>query len=138
MAKRNGQNKSRKLRFFLVLNFLVLFFLALAFGREYVGNIQIQHEIKELEEERAALETDQLNTLSLIESLSSEYYLETEARTKHGLAKEGETLIVVQQDGVNHGSVLGVQEDSLNFLPNYQRWFYYFFDKDRLIEDHIL
>ena len=138
MSQRHQQKKSRKVKLFLALNVVVLFFLMIAFGREYIGNLQIRHEIQELEEQRAKLEDEQLNTLALISQLSSEYYLETEARTKHGLGKDGETLIVVQDGATRTGDVLGESDERLDFVPNYQRWFYYFFDKERLVlEDEL-
>jgi cell division protein FtsB len=130
MTKTQAQSKSRKARLFLVFNLLLLFFLAMAFGREYVGSVQIRHEIKQLEAQRESLESDQLDTLALIGELSSEYYLETEARTKHGLAREGETLIVVKANDSVTGNVLGVSEDQLDFVENYKKWFYFFFDQD--------
>ena len=85
--------------------------------------------VRELEEERALLESEQLNTLQLIEDLSSEYYLEGEARTKHGLGYEGETLIVVQTDD-DADSLFDDAADSLHVIPNYKRWFFYFFDRE--------
>ena len=138
MNQRKEQQKSRKVKLFLALNVVVLFFLVLAFGREYVGNLQIQREIEQLEAQRMELEDEQLNTLALIGQLSSEYYLETEARTKHGLAKDGETLIVVQDGATRSGDVLGESDERLDFVPNYQRWFFYFFDKDRLVVEEVL
>jgi len=130
MTKSKAQAKSRKARIFLLFNLLLLFFLAIAFGREYVGSVQIRHEIKQLEAQRESLESDQLDTLALIGELSSEYYLETEARTKHGLAKEGETLVVVKPDDSVNGNVLGANQDSLEFVANYKKWMYFFFDQD--------
>jgi len=134
MTKRNETRGFKRKRVFFLANVVVVFFLLVAFGREYVGNIQIQHEIKQLEEERAMLEQDQLNTLSLLEDLSSEFYLEQEARTKHGLGREGETLIVMQDETHPEGDVLGTNLDRLQFVPNYERWFYFFFDQERFEE----
>ena len=88
------------MRLFFAANILVLFFLLIAFGREYVGNIQIEREIAQLQEEKEELEQDKLHTLALIEQLSSEYYLESEARTKQGLSREGETVYVIQDSEI--------------------------------------
>ena len=115
----------------MALNFLVFVFLGLAFGREYVGSLQIRHEIRELESLEAQLGEEQLQTLSLIRDLSSEYYLETEARTKHGLGRAGETLLVIEEGGAADAVVLGVTDESLTFVSNEKRWFYFFFHKER-------
>ncbi|MFH1712207.1 MAG: septum formation initiator family protein [Patescibacteria group bacterium] len=117
---------------FFVVNVVILFFLVVGFGREYVSNMQIEREIMQLETERGRLETEKLETLGLIEELSSEYYLEREARTKHGLAESGETLIVIQ-DGSNDeaSEIAAAQEnEALAKTENPLRWYYYFFDKE--------
>lgn len=113
----------------MVLNVVILFFLIIAFGREYVGNLQIEREIAALEAQRAELETEQLETLNLIDELSSEYALEREARTKFGLGEVGETLIVVQDSPVGEVDLSAGEEDVLP-VGNPVRWFYYFFDKE--------
>lgn len=114
----------------MLVNVVVLFFLIVAFGREYVGNIQVEREIQALETEKTRLEQQKLNTLNLIEELSSEEYLERQARTKHGLAEEGETLIVIQDEK----SVTELDEslfaEETEDVPNPRRWFFYFFDKE--------
>lgn len=116
---------------FLLVNVVVFFFLIVAFGREYVGNIQVEREIQQLEAEKSRLEQDKLNTLNLIEDLSSEEYLEREARTKHGLAEPGETLVVIQDPDENiTGIDASLFEDEAPPVPNAKRWFYYFFDRE--------
>ena len=117
----------RKARLFVIVNLVILFFLIIAFGREYVGNIQIEHEIAQLQEEKDLLEQDQLDTLALIEQLSSEYYLESEARTKQGLGREGETVFIIQDDDDPAIGALAVEEPEVSY-SNPQRWFLYFFD----------
>ena len=132
MTQRNGQGLAKKTKLFIGLNLIIFFFFVVAFGREYVGHVQIERELKQLEEQRAALEDEQLSTLSLIADLSSEYYLESEARTKHGLAREGETLIVVTDTIQAERDVLGVTDDSLTMMSNPAKWFFYFFDPSQL------
>lgn len=116
------------MRLFFAANILVLFFLLIAFGREYVGNIQIEREIAQLQEEKEELEQDKLHTLALIEQLSSEYYLESEARTKQGLSREGETVYVIQDSEIEALEHDLVRQQQLNSYSNPKRWFLYFFD----------
>jgi cell division protein FtsB len=118
-----------KIGLFVVVSVVILFFLIIAFGREYIGNLQVEHEIAMLEQERERLEAQQLDALNLIDELSSEYYLEKEGRTKHGLAKDGETLVVVTQDEEQEADVEFLEEDSFAQMKNPQRWYIYFFDK---------
>ncbi len=120
-------------RLFFVLNTVALFFLIIAFGREYLGNLQIEQEIRALEDERGELEQEQLETLSLIEELSSEYYLEEEARTKHGLGLEGETLVVIKSDAESGESIeVDVEDEIISEVSNPMRWYYYFFRQEAL------
>ena len=127
--KRRLVSNSNKARLFVLMNAVILFFLALAFGREYVGNLQIEHEIQMLEQEKVRLEDDRLATLNLIDELSSEEYLEREARTKHGLAKEGETLILIQGDKPIAGSEPVLIEEEQEEISNATKWYLYFFDR---------
>ena len=116
---------------FILVNVVILFFLVIAFGREYVGNIQVEREIRALEEQRQQLEQDKLSTLNLIEELSSEEYLEEEARTKFGLAEPGETLIVIQDgDSIIQDVDELLREDEPVIIPNQKKWFYLFFDRN--------
>ncbi len=110
---------------------VVLGLLFVGFGREYFRNRQIENEIAALQAEYDRLEGEKLASLTLIESLSSEYYLEREARMKRGLGESGETLVVVDlpDDVVNNGLVEGVAID--DGLKNPARWFYYFFNPAR-------
>lgn len=129
MTKKKKLIKSPgKIGLFMVVNVVILFFLIIAFGREYVGNLQIEREIAELEAQREQLESQQLDTLGLIDELSSEYALEREARTKFGMGEVGETLIVVQDEPVGE---IDTEDPNANVLPvgNPLRWYYYFFDK---------
>lgn len=132
-TKRNQSNRAKKAGLFVLLNVVILFFLIVGFGREYVSNIQIQREIREREAERTALLDEQADTLLLIEQLKSEYYLEKEARVKHGLGKEGETMILVQ-DGTNaipYGQDgLYDADDESQDIENPTKWYYYFFDRN--------
>ncbi len=132
MSIKQKQKKTSKIGWIIVANVVMLFFLLLGFGREYVSNIQIEREIKEREAERDQLLDEQSDTLQLIDQLSSEYYLEKEARLKHGLGKTGETVIVVQ-DGTNsiaYADPNQFETDNENDeLENPTKWFFYFFDR---------
>lgn len=113
-----------------VVGVVVLAFLALGFGREYLRNLEIERSIAALEAENADLEGEQLAALSVIEALSSEYYLEGEARQKRGLARPGEELIVIEEAyaaGIEGASATEGDDG----ISNPVRWFYYFFDREK-------
>ncbi|MFA5946357.1 MAG: septum formation initiator family protein [Patescibacteria group bacterium] len=129
MAERSGKKKG----VFLVASVLLAAVFVGAFGREYLREKEIEHDIATLEGENSRLEGKRLEFLDLIDRLSSEYYLEGQARTKEGLAKPGETLLVVDTGKpatLPNGAVLGAK-DSLEGISNPARWLYYFFDHGR-------
>lgn len=119
--------KVTKLGTIFLVNVVVLGFLALGFGREYLRNLEIERNIRMLEEQNAGLEQEQLQALAVIESLSSEYYLESEARKKHGMAKPGEELIIVDEDALTAQAAADAHA-AAEEVGNVTRWFYYFFD----------
>ncbi len=131
MNRKRLINSPKKLRIIILVNVVLLCVLALAFGREYIGNIQIQREIAALEQEKLDLESLHLETAALIGELSSEYYLEKQAREKHGLAKDGETLILVKDDLAQPRTVHEVNGDQDTNVSNPLRWFYYFFSREQ-------
>ena len=131
MTSKRRTKATKRMRLCILVNVVVLFFLVIAFGREYVGNIQIEHEIAQLQEEKERLETEQLDTLDLIDQLSSEYYLESEARSKQGLGREGEVVYIIQDgeedDELSPEELARLEEVDVS---NPMRWFYYFFAPD--------
>lgn len=112
---------------FVVANLALLIFFIVAFGREYIGNMQVEREISRLEQQASALTDDRVKTLDLVKQLSSRYYLEQEARTKEGLVKPGETRIILTEPAAG----LSVESSSIDpgTVSNSMRWFYYFFDR---------
>ncbi|MBI1908220.1 septum formation initiator family protein [Candidatus Uhrbacteria bacterium] len=113
-----------------IVGVVVLGFLALGFGREYLRNREIERSIAALEAQNAELEGEQLEALAVIESLSSEYYLEGEARQKRGLAKPGEELVVIETAyAAGDEDVAATADDET--APNILRWYYYFFAREK-------
>lgn len=120
---------TQKRRFaFSTIAVLALALLATGgFLREYLRSIDTRREIAQLEEENTRLEKDRDGAKALIDQLSSEYYLETQAR-KQGFAKPGETMVVVADDASAAESSVADSGDGLN---NPARWFMYLFDPAR-------
>lgn len=119
----------------------VILLVAFAFVREYVRNIDIATELDRMEAENAALNTQHLASLQLIAQLSTETAVEDESRAKLNLAKEGETMYIVE-DGIADGenqAILPHNEESKDAdidiahdpaLSNSVKWFYYFFSPE--------
>lgn len=112
-----------------VVGVAALLFLTLGFGREYLRNREIERNIANLEAQNSELEQQKLEALSVIDSLSSEYYLESEARQKRGLAKPGEEMIVINT-AMMGGAATDNDDVAARQVANVVRWYYYFFDKN--------
>lgn len=128
MAAERGMLRTvRRLGTIFIVNLAVLAFLILGFGREYLRNLEIERNIADMEAQNEELEGQKLESLSVIESLSSEYYLEGEARRKHGLAKPGEELVIVEDADARATTVATSAEDATS-ASNAAHWWEYFFD----------
>lgn len=136
--KQNQKKKLNKIGFTVLANVIIVFILVIGFGREYLSNLQVEKEIQDLENKYAELQEEKLSTLDLINELSSEYYLEQQARTKHGLSKNGEEVLIIRNS--EEDQILENQKDSIldsiapEGIGNPLRWYYYFFDKGRFEE----
>lgn len=120
-----------KISLFVTLNLVILVILFVGFGREYWRNIEIERDIAALQAEGERLAGQKLESLALINDLSSEYYLEGEARSKLGMGEPGEHLIVVDlpDESQSSGVVAGIATDES--ISNPTRWWYYFFNPAR-------
>lgn len=120
-----------KISLAVTVNLIVLAFLFVGFGREYWRNLEIERDIAALQAESQRLSGQKLESLSLINDLSSEYYLEGEARAKRGMGEPGEQLVIVDLPDETQptGEVLGIATDE--GISNPTRWWYYFFNRAR-------
>lgn len=85
--------------------------------------------------ERLTSAVDRLHNLQVknqelknqLTEVTSPNYIEKQARDKLGLAKEGETLIVIPEEKIQQ--VLGLQKNNFGIdrLPNWQGWLRLFF-----------
>ncbi|MFA6017584.1 MAG: septum formation initiator family protein [Patescibacteria group bacterium] len=125
MTNEHSGRHTKKMRWIVFLNVILFVLIGFGFGQEYLRNREVEAEIVRMESENATLEADRLSSLSLIDTLSSAYYVEGEAR-QSGMGKEGEELIIIQ-DGMSETQIeIPVSYDD---VPNPLRWYYYFFDR---------
>lgn len=121
-----------KVTIILLVNVALLVFFVLSFGREYLRNLEVEREIETMTAEHERLEAEKLESLALINDLSSEYYVEGHARTKEGLGRPGETLVIVD-DGQAAAATM-VDDDDRPSLSNPALWLLYFFDREKFAE----
>lgn len=127
-VRHSYQRRPRQIRLFLLITGVLGFLFMMSFGREYVGNLQIQREIARLEAERDSLQSTQAQQLLELQKLSSTYYLEKEAREKHGLSAPGEQVYIVKDDPFSVRSAVKVDPSAKPApVPIWKQWVQYFF-----------
>ncbi|MEK7131982.1 MAG: septum formation initiator family protein [Patescibacteria group bacterium] len=110
----------------IVILLILLLFLGIGVFREYGQGRAVASEIERLQAEELRLVGEKAEALSLIAKLSSEYYLESQARTKENLGLPGEQAILVVDD--QNSAVIPIAE---NYQPKRRHhladWWEYFF-----------
>ena len=120
-------------KFFIICAIIILTVLVVFLGRVVHKKYEVSQEINRLEERREELvhENEQLG--DLLEYLKTDSYKDKVARESLGLQKEGETVIVIDEE-----ESVQVEEEFWNpeeetadkqvaYLPNYKKWWNYFF-----------
>ncbi len=116
-------------KLFLFLGVIVLGFLIFSFGKKFLESREIDNEIREAGDEIARLEAKDGELENFLDFLSTDDFLEQEARLKFNLQKPGESVVIVP--GANaarengEGKNAAASEDKN--LSNPQKWWNYFF-----------
>ena len=110
-----------------ILIFLVLFSWGIA--RNYWQARSVEKEAAELKREIETISEKNKELRNLIESLSTDFFVEQEARTKLGLKKEGEEEVIVlfDEDSQIEKSNETTLDTSIEELSNWRQWLEYFF-----------
>ena len=97
--------KRKKINFKLggpaVVLFILLGFIFYSFGGQMVEMYNVRHEIKQMREQMAELQSKNADLRKQIDQLNSNAYIERQAREKLGLVKQGEKIILEAQPGLN-------------------------------------
>lgn len=131
-------------RFLFVINLLLIIFLGMTLGREFLRTREIRNEIASLQAQANQLAARNISLSELQTAVQTESFIEREARLKLGLKKPGEEVVVVKEIGKegegtrseaqteNETDPLGLVLDAQTDQPrvaNVTKWWYYFFDK---------
>lgn len=107
---------------------IVSLFLVAAAARNTLGLLRRGDQIKEAEEKVRELEEEQARLLEVKEGVESEEFIEREAREKLGLAKPGETVVVLPPEDVLLRLAPKIEEETfIESLPIWKRWARMFF-----------
>lgn len=114
----------------MVVFMLGVVIIAISLTKEVIRKIEIQREISSLESEIAELEQHNTELNSMMAYFNSSTFQEKEARSKLNLVEPGETVVVLPNQATD--DIVSVAEanrtSASQALPNYQKWFNYFFN----------
>jgi len=112
---------------------LALFFILItsyAFFKEMRRYQNVSTDLTKLESELSSLQARHVELLELVDYFKSEAFIESEARDKLGLRKEGEQVAVITDMNATSSleSLWGKEVTNKNDnLSNPQKWWRYFF-----------
>lgn len=113
-------------KMFILASVLIVIFLGTNLGKEFYRKYQIQKEIDSLKEDINSLEGNNYKLSQLIEYCETNEYKEAQARERFNLGKEGENLVVMVEPSSSDDEIEKKVDDGEE-LPNYIKWWNYFF-----------
>jgi|SRR3989339_800 len=127
------ENKGKWTRFFesrlfLAVGFILAVLVALGYARAYYQDYKIKQEISNLQAEVKKMEKKKLESMQILEYVTSPAFVEEKARVELNMKKPGENVIILQNQPlteVESGSE--AVEDAP--LSNPRKWWYYFLHK---------
>lgn len=123
------QTAKNKLKVYSNYFFIILIvFLLLSLSRNIIKTLDAQKKIDAKQEEIAALQKKNEKLKSELSQVQSSEYTEEQLRNKLGLAKEGETVVVLP-DKETLKNLVPAQETQQEALPdpNWKKWVKLFF-----------
>ncbi len=109
--------------------FLIPIFLALLIGifQQFYHRYQVKKDLDKLDAEIVNFNKQKKDLNNLLEYYKNKSNLESEARVRLNLKKEGEKVVIILPTATST-SDNKISDDTPN-LPNYKEWWHYFFGK---------
>lgn len=121
----------------IVIGLLVSGFFIASLLREIGNRQKIEHEIDKLTDDIDRMDNVNRELDRFVSSWENSSQLEREARTKLGLKKSGEQVVVINRGGTVAGDsnlispggrIIGSSIDQLDQISNINKWWKYFFN----------
>jgi len=132
MEKKRKQSMLRRFfssRMFLVAAIITIGLTALGYARGYYRDYTLRQEIKALEHEVSNLEKKKIESLDLLEYVTSDAFVEERARTELNMKKPDENVVVMKRDTTREAAEVAHEESNYEHLNNPTKWWYYFTHK---------
>lgn len=116
----------------LVVEGCLVLFLAFAIGKEIVRRQDVQSEVSRLEYQIDNLKQKNIQLAQVLKEMTSQNFLEKEARKKLDVQKAGETVVLLPQNTSEGLHTLVVQDaseksTSTTTQSNAEKWWEFFF-----------
>lgn len=132
MVKKENKSLVRRFyasRLFLLISLVFVGLISLGYARAYYQDYKIKQEIKALEQEIRGLETKKIESLEILQYVTSPDFVEEKARLELNMKKPGENVAIVQRgEGSPEIAVQDYKEDNIE-LSNPKKWLNYFLNK---------
>ncbi|MBU0597226.1 septum formation initiator family protein [Patescibacteria group bacterium] len=115
-------------RLFLLFSLVIMMLVAFGYARGYYQDFKIKEEIRQLEEEVKSLETKKIESLDILQYVTSDDFIEEKARTELNLKKPGEKVVVFDRKDESYEERDNLGEDAS--IKNPKKWLNYFLHKD--------
>lgn len=118
-------------RLFLFIMLGVAIIVAVGYARAYYQDYKIKQEIKNLQDDVSSLQKKKINTIDILQYVSSSAYVEDQARTELNMKKPGENVVFVNKSAndLKNEDVNSDNSDSGQLISNRLKWLYYFIHK---------
>lgn len=125
MRKKFSAKRFLTSKLFLILGLVVLIFLVFALGKKFFESREIDQEIDAAKADIAKLEARNNELGELLNFVSTDAFLEQEARLKFNLLKPGESVVVIQPNG--QAPIEEAENRENDNFSNPRKWWSYFF-----------
>lgn len=122
-------------RLFLIIGVPLALLVAFGYVRSYYNGYKVNQEIAALEKEIKTLEHKKIESMEILDYVMSPNFVEEKARTELNMKKEGENVLVFKNENTYQERETYKSEETGQKMSNPLKWWYYFTDKDRLINN---
>lgn len=116
-------------KWFLLIIFTAIIFVALACVRSYFQDYQVRQEVARLQKEASDLESKKFATMEILKYVESDDFVEDKARTDFNLQKAGEQVAIIKKAGIigqNDSGQVDNKVVELERISNPLKWWNFF------------
>ena len=115
-------------RLFFIIALVLAIFTVVSYARGYWQDYKVKQEIASLKSEVSNLEKKKIESLEILQYVTSDAFVEEKARTELNMKKPGEKVVVIAGNKIESANAeepkIDAKQEGLN---NPVKWWYYFF-----------